>query len=57
MTGLNRCFSFAPGFSKLFHTQGSPSSGSFFLIIILNLCVLRVVVKIYLFVLDDSLTG
>ena len=26
--GFNWCFSFAPGFSKLFGTQGSPSSGS-----------------------------
>ena len=26
--GFNRCFSFAPGFSKLFGTQGSPASGS-----------------------------
>ena len=27
-TGVNSCFTFAPGFSELFGAKGSPSSGS-----------------------------
>ena len=46
---------FAPGFSKLFGTQGASSSGMNLLSP--RICFTRVVIMIYLFVLDDSLTS
>ena len=47
---------FAPGFSKLFGTQGASSSGSLLNLLSPRICFTRVVIMIYLFVLDDSLT-
>ena len=52
-----RFFPFAPDFSKLFGAQGSPSSGSLLNLLSPRFLFIRVVIVIYLFVLDDSLTS
>ena len=48
---------FAPGFSKLFGAQGSPSSGSLLNLLSSRFLFIRVIIMIYSFVLDDSLTS
>ena len=50
-------FSFAPGFSKLFGAQGSPSSGSLLSLLSSRFLFIMVVIMISSFVLDDSLTS
>ena len=50
-------FSFAPGFSRLFGSQGSQSSDSLLNMLSPRFLFIRVVIMIYLFVLDDSLTS
>ena len=55
ISGMELLF-FAPGFSKLFGTQGASSSGSLLNLLSPRICFTRVVIMIYLFVLDDSLT-
>ena len=40
---------FAPGFSKLFGTQGASSSGSLLNLLSPRICFTRVVIMIYLF--------
>ena len=53
-----RCFlSFALDFSKLFGAQGSPSSGSLLNLRVLVFLFIMVVIMIYLFVLDNSMTS
>ena len=55
--GFNRCFSFVPGFGKLFDAKGSPSSGSVLNLFSPHFLFIGMVIMIYLFVLDDSLTS
>ena len=55
--GFNSCFSFAPGISKLFGAQGSPLSGSLLNLLSPRFRFIKVVIMIYLFVLDESLTS
>ena len=51
-------FSFAPDFSKLFGSQGSPSTvGQLTESVSLHFLFIMVVIMIYLFVLDDVLTS
>ena len=54
--GSTGVFPFAPGFGKLFGTQGPPSSGSSLNLLSLRFLFIRVVIMVYLFVLGDSLT-
>ena len=56
-TRVQLVFSFAPGFSKLFGAKGSPSSGSLLILLSRRFLFIRVIIMIYSFVLDDSLTG
>ena len=55
--GSDRCFSFAPGFSKVFGAQGSPSSGILLNMLSPRFLFNRMFIMIYLFILDDSLTS
>ena len=54
---FNWCSSFAQGFSKIFGAQGSPSSGILLNLLSSRFLFIRVVIMIYLFVFDDSLTS
>ena len=56
-TGVQLVFSFAPDFSELFGAQGSPSSGSLLNLLSPRFRFIMVVITIYLFVLNDSLTS
>ena len=56
-TGVQLVFSFAPVYSKLFGAQGSPSSGSLLNLLRPRFSFIRVIIMIYSFVLDDSLTS
>ena len=57
--GFNWCFffSFTPGFNKLLGAQGSPSSGSLLNLFSPRFLFIGVVIMIYSFVPDDSLTS
>ena len=55
--GFNWCFSFAPGSSKLFGAQGSPSSGSLLNLLSPRFVLIGMFIMIYLFALDDPLTS
>ena len=56
ISGMELLLTFAPGFSKLFGTQGASSSGSLLNLLSPRICFTRVVIMIDLFLLDDSLT-